>query len=299
MYLGHVVGGGTGTPDSTTIGNGLERIMREITAGKSLDQAIADNSGGRFAGLTDFQNQLRAPNSEIRDFVRGLILETSTGSGSILGSSLDSTMTAIIALASNTEGFLSINANNSIVSNTYPPGFTVIAGGGATISGNPIGTGAPPPLGNPIRPGAQVPPTEITMGGGGSFSTFILQVGANERDTLAVHIGSISTVSLGLTGASIASQDSARESMTTVTEAINSVSLSRASLGAYQNRLEFKIHNLDNSAENLSASESRIRDADMAKMMTEFTRNNILLQSSMTVLAQANALPQGVLQLVG
>jgi len=301
MYLGHVVGnhiagGGTSTPDSTTIGNGLERIMREITAGKSLDQAIADNSGGRFAGLTECQNQLRARNSEIRDFVRDLGSERNTGAGSILGS-LGTAMTVIFAGASNSEEFLSINANNSIVSNTYPPGYTVIAGGGATISGHRIGPGAPTPL-SPINPGAQTPPTQIT-GGGGSFSTFILQVGANERDTLAVHIGSISTVSLGLTGASIASQDSARESMTTVTEAINSVSLSRASLGAYQNRLEFKIHNLDNSAENLSASESRIRDVDMAKMMTEFTRNNILLQSSMTVLAQANALPQGVLQLVG
>ena len=297
MYLGHVVGGGTGTPNSTTIGNGLEIIMREITAGMSLDQAIAEHTGGRFTGLADFQNQLRTPGADsgIHDFVRGLISETGTGAGSILGP-LGMSMTDILAGAPNTEGFLNVTVNNSIVSNAYPPGYTVIAGGGATITGNPIGPGAPTPL-RPIIGSAQEPPTVIITGGGG-YSTFILQVGANEADTLAVHIGSISTMALGMTGSSIASQESARDSMTTVTDAINSVSLSRASLGAYQNRLEFKIHNLDNSAENLSASESRIRDVDMAKMMTEFTRNNILFHASIAMLSQANAIPQGVLQLV-
>jgi len=70
-------------------------------------------------------------------------------------------------------------------------------------------------------------------------------------------------------------------------------------LGAIQNRLEFKIQNLDNSAENLQASESRIRDVDMAKMMTEFTKNSILFQASTAMLAQANALPNSVLQLLG
>ena len=81
--------------------------------------------------------------------------------------------------------------------------------------------------------------------------------------------------------------------------AVLSVSMARAALGAVQNRLEFKIHNLDNQAENVSAAESRIRDADMAAEMTTFTRNNILFQASTAMLAQANALPQTVLQLLG
>jgi flagellin len=83
------------------------------------------------------------------------------------------------------------------------------------------------------------------------------------------------------------------------TNAINNISTMRASLGAFQNRLEFKMANLDNTAENITASESRIRDVDMAKMMTEFTKNSILQQASTAMLAQANTLPQGVLQLVG
>jgi len=80
---------------------------------------------------------------------------------------------------------------------------------------------------------------------------------------------------------------------------INVVSMFRANLGAIQNRLEHKMENLNITSENLAASESRIRDADMAQMMTDFTRNNILMQSSTAMLAQANALPQSVLQLVG
>jgi len=73
----------------------------------------------------------------------------------------------------------------------------------------------------------------------------------------------------------------------------------RAVLGAQYNRLEFTRGNVDNTGENLAAAESRIRDADMASKMTEFTRQNILVQSSTAMLAQANALPQSVLQLLG
>src|SRR5699024_5434049 len=96
----------------------------------------------------------------------------------------------------------------------------------------------------------------------------------------------------------ISSQDAANEAITTIQEAINTVSEERAKLGAYQNRLEHTINNLGASAENLTAAESRIRDVDMAKEMMEFTKNNILTQASQAMLAQANQTPQGVLQLL-
>jgi len=83
-----------------------------------------------------------------------------------------------------------------------------------------------------------------------------------------------------------------------VDAALNNISAVRANLGAFQNRLEFKVQNLDNSAENIAASESRIRDADMAKEMTRFTKFNILTQASTAMMAHANALPQNVLQLL-
>jgi len=123
---------------------------------------------------------------------------------------------------------------------------------------------------------------------------FTLQTGANEADTTTFSIGR-----LGNTGLTVATETQAASTITRMTTHINRLSTTRAALGAIQNRLEFKIANLDNSAENLMAAESRIRDTDMAKMMTEFTKNNILFQASTAMLAQANALPQGVLQLLG
>jgi len=124
--------------------------------------------------------------------------------------------------------------------------------------------------------------------------SFTIQSGANEIDTTTFSIGN-----LGNTGQTVLTEAGAASAMTNMTSYINALSTDRARLGAIQNRLEFKIQNLDNSAENLAAAESRIRDADMAKMMTEFTKNSILFQASTAMLAQANAIPQSVLQLLG
>ena len=124
--------------------------------------------------------------------------------------------------------------------------------------------------------------------------SFTIQSGANAGDITTFSVGTMENVK-----GSIAEQNSAAEMITKLTDSINSLSFNRAQLGAIQNRLEFKIQNLDNSAENLQAAESRIRDVDMAKMMTEFTKNNILFQASTAMLAQANAIPQSVLQLLG
>jgi flagellin len=125
-----------------------------------------------------------------------------------------------------------------------------------------------------------------------------IQTGADKGETLNVSIGDMGTESLGLKDAKINTRDDASSSIETVNKAINDVSTQRAKLGAYQNRLQHKINNLDTSAENLQAAESRIRDLDMAKEMTAYTKNNILVQASTAMLAQANAAPQGVLQLL-
>jgi flagellin len=99
-------------------------------------------------------------------------------------------------------------------------------------------------------------------------------------------------------GIDIRTQTNANAAITKINDAIETVSAERAKLGAYQNRLEHTINNLGTSAENLTASESRIRDVDMAKEMMEFTKMNILSQAAQAMLAQANQLPQGVLQLL-
>jgi len=99
-------------------------------------------------------------------------------------------------------------------------------------------------------------------------------------------------------GIDVSSQEAASDAITTIQAAIEKVSTERARLGAYQNRLEHTINNLGASAENLTAAESRIRDVDMAKQMMEFTKNSILQQAAQAMLAQANQMPQGVLQLL-
>nr|ACB05819.1 flagellin [Clostridium botulinum] len=125
------------------------------------------------------------------------------------------------------------------------------------------------------------------------------QIGANSGQTIKLTIGSmdaktlkVDNIKLDDTAANITKQ------IATIDSAINSVSKERAKLGANQNRLEHTIANLDNSAENLQAAESRIRDVDMAKEMMNFTKTNILTQAAQAMLAQANQAPQGVLQLL-
>ena len=130
-------------------------------------------------------------------------------------------------------------------------------------------------------------------------SGLIIQTGANEKDELQITIDEMNCRALNISTSSISTRTAASRAISEVNDAINQVSTQRAELGALQNRLDFKIANLDTSAENLQAAESRIRDVDMAKEMTMFTKNNILFQASTAMLAQANALPQGVLQLLG
>ncbi len=128
--------------------------------------------------------------------------------------------------------------------------------------------------------------------------SLFLHVGANEDEVMQVDINSMNTDSLGLTGVDVTTHATAEIAITTISNAINSVSTERAKLGAFQNRLEHTINNLNVGAENLQAAESRIRDVDMAKEMMIYTKLQILQQSGTAMLAQANALPQSVLQLL-
>jgi flagellin len=122
------------------------------------------------------------------------------------------------------------------------------------------------------------------------------QVGANAGDTLSVTVGALSSTTLGVNAINVDTGASA--AITAIDSAISTLSTSRASLGAKQNVFEHTIANLNVTVENLSASESRIRDTDMASEMSNFTRSQVLTQAGTAMLAQANAAPQGVLQLL-
>ena len=113
-----------------------------------------------------------------------------------------------------------------------------------------------------------------------------------------VELFRMNTDSLGLTLTNVLDQDSSREAIEQVNNAIDELSSIRSYYGALQNRLEHTVSNLSNTIENLTAAESRIRDTDMAKSMMSYMRNSILVQSSQAMLAQANQQPSSVLQLL-
>ena len=125
-----------------------------------------------------------------------------------------------------------------------------------------------------------------------------LQVGANKDQMISISIGNMRSRELGLGGVNVATTDDAKDAIRRLDEAVSRISAQRADLGASQNRLEHTIASTDNTAENLQAAESRIRDVDMAKEMMNLTKLNVLQQASQAMLAQANQAPQQVLSLL-
>ena len=127
-----------------------------------------------------------------------------------------------------------------------------------------------------------------------------LQIGdtAEEFNQLNVSVGDMHSVALGIGDLTIADQEGAAKAIQKIKDAINTVSSTRGDLGAIQNRLEHTQNNLSVMTENIQDAESTIRDTDVADEMMAYTKNNILIQSAQAMLAQANQVPQGVLQLL-
>ena len=136
----------------------------------------------------------------------------------------------------------------------------------------------------------------VTAGGKG----VILQIGANQGQTMSFSIDNMDANALGVNSSNVnvSTQQGATDSLGKIDEAIQKVSKQRSLLGAVQNRLEHTISNIDNTAENLQAAESNIRDTDMASEMVTMSKYNILQQAGQSMLAQANQSTQGVLSLL-
>ena len=148
----------------------------------------------------------------------------------------------------------------------------------------------------------------------GKDLTLDFQIGANSSESLSISLSMMDAASLGIgrdaagekiqkgdtaaKGVNVMTADAANMAIDVIDDAIKLVSAERSKLGAIQNRLEYTTTNLQTANENLTSAESRIRDLDMAEEMTMFTKNNILNQAGQAMLAQANQLPQGILQLL-
>jgi flagellin len=132
-----------------------------------------------------------------------------------------------------------------------------------------------------------------------------IHVGANMDQYVRVFVGNMTTDGIGLTNrpdgykVGVTSVEDANRSIVVVDEALHTVNRQRTDLGAMQNRLETAMRGIDVATENLQSAESRIRDTDMAKEMIDFVKDNILTQSAVSMLAQANLRPQMILRILG
>ncbi|RNA67727.1 flagellin [Alteribacter keqinensis] len=230
----------------------------------------------------------------------------SDGSGDFDGADVNSQATALASLLQSESQFVTASASSGIITITEASG----EAGGETLTGG------------------------VTGVGGSEFSANF-QIGANQGQSMTIEIADMRASALGISGVSdaaangvggkdagavftdahdvsngtdnaksesaldVSTHENASAAVEVLNQAIESVSAQRSELGAFQNRLEHTISNLNNASENLSAAESRIRDVDMAAEMMEMTRTNILSQASQSMLAQANQQPQSVLQLLG
>lgn len=143
--------------------------------------------------------------------------------------------------------------------------------------------------------------------GAGANAPSVIHIGANDQsgvDNLKISIDGLTSGSLGLTGSAtnnvgVSTQGASNAAIAKLDTAIGSVNKMRSDLGAYINRLDHAVNNISNQEFNTQDAESRIRDVDFATETSQFTRNQILTQSSTSMLAQANAVPQSALSLIG
>ncbi|WP_020189121.1 flagellin [Kurthia sp. Dielmo] len=140
--------------------------------------------------------------------------------------------------------------------------------------------------------------TRKLLNGDNATTPLKIQAGANAGQTIDLTMNDMSADAIGITDASIATRDEADASISTLDAAIKSVSMERSRLGAYQNRMEHAYNVNVNTAENVTAAESRIRDADIAKEMMNFTKANILQQAAQYAMAMHMQTAQGMLQLL-
>ncbi|NLP34305.1 MAG: flagellin FliC3, partial [Clostridiales bacterium] len=125
-----------------------------------------------------------------------------------------------------------------------------------------------------------------------------LQIGANAGQTMTVRIPKVNPETLGIDKVNVLYDEGAQKAISLLDAAVNEVSAIRSKLGAYQNRLEHSISNLDITSENMTESLSRIADVDMAEEIANYTQKNVLAQAGTAMLAQANQRPQTILSLI-
>lgn len=301
MYLGYLAnGGGAVTRDG--LKKGVDKLLSSIrgddaTKGKSLNDVIKDITNGKYSGINDFQNKFGDTDSAA--FISKLVALAASGTGGLAadfsaesGILPDSQPSPAIRL-------FKLDPDHDEVTNVYPPDYPVLSGGSATTGGT--GTGGTGGTGGPGGPGG---PGGTGTPGGAIWAEIELSDGLNLQVTsesgkrMKLYIEAMNCQAIGIGEVDVTTQDKATRSIAMVEFALERVSTQRSLLGAYQNRLEHTVKNLDNVTENTQSAESAIRDTDMADEMVEYSNKNILQQAGQSMLAQTNQSSQGVLTLL-
>lgn len=259
MYLGFLADG-TNTVSAGAIGQGLDQVLSAMKNGETLNDVIKRISGGKYTSAGDFQRKFGDIDSS--HFISLLLKEAGqTGSGSVIAPDL-SVSDVLDHAAKNTAYYV-------------------------------------PDFGSIYTPSAAA---SFTGGGSGGYNgngqALMLQVGSLGHQGVGISIDDAHTDALGLGDISVMSFEEAGHAISDFDYALDCVSGNRSMIGAYMNRLEHTIANLDNTSENTQAAESRLRDTDIAEEMVEYSAANILAQAGQSMLAQANQGKQGVLQLL-
>ena len=263
--------------------------------GTTVNYTATGGAGNLIADATAFYTQLSAVADDLG------ITATNDGAGhiAITNTAVGSTSSLQITAAATAFGTLT---NATTFGSDASLAITGLTADNMTSSGNTVKVVSGTYEGLEIKVNSDVMHATSTFNVAGftidSNNSLTLHIGANEGQNTSISLNKMDAATLGVNTLNLTTQAGAEAAIKTIDSAITTVSSERAKLGAMQNRLEHTINNLGTSSENLSAAESQIRDVDMAKEMTEFTKNNILSQAAQSMLAQANQQPQSILQLL-
>lgn len=329
MYLGYVAAGRPKDITASSIASGLDKILGELAKGKSFDQALQSTTGFTQARLESIFGNPRPTDPEFRKmgtFVDNLTTKVGLdGAGAVAGKGdLDTKAKDLVSTNKLTQspfyvGKINIKETNKPdkIIDLYDPAQNQPPAGFVPPPPKPPAPKPPAPIppAPPVPPNPVIPPApqpQPQPGGGGQNpappvvppqppqvpGSIRIKLGLGEADYLDIERYEISTQTLQLDPIDLLTQNKAAESIDVIRQAIDDVSSIRSTYGALYNRLEHSVANLENTMENTMQARSRIQDTDMAKEMTQYTKNQILLQASQSILAQANMISKNVLQML-
>ena len=281
---------------------------------KLLNGDLESTASAATATATNIGNFTVTANMSSKDTLNGKAVAVSVGAASVSATTatVDNNGNITVTLAGDSAGLGKIDSLDKLTAeiNKAIKSATKIASGtasddivnawkNATVTAAENGTWGAPAASSTIFAAANMSNFDdkglgLQIGDtGDNFNQITVDIQSMRANALAAKDGTL------LNALSIATKDNAKAAVDNIVDIINSVSSTRGKLGAIQNRLEHTTNNLSVMKENIQDAESSIRDTDVAEEMMDYTKNNILIQSAQAMLAQANAVPQGVLQLLG